>query len=147
LILRQVSIMMRSASIPSDRSRTLLKNFVTSGSRNMEQVASFTAALIGTFTFRSNSGVLRMSAIAFLLVSGSSKLSGQSEPLQPTLPLRTSAARTARMPSVRFGRPCCTSGAEAAVRQQAAAGPREPSRQEARDSMLAAFKLVACWGL
>merc|ERR1719391_1468947 len=90
LILLQVFSMISSANCPLEPTTTTLKNLVMRASRNIEQLASFTAALIGTFTFRSNSGVPRISAIAFLLFSGSSNLSGQSEPLQPTFPRMTS---------------------------------------------------------
>ena len=50
LILLHVFSMISSASCPLDPSTTMLKNLVTRASRNMEQLASFNAALIGTFT-------------------------------------------------------------------------------------------------
>ena len=50
LILLQVFNIISSASCPLEPSTTTLKNLVTKGSRNIEQLASLSAALIGTFT-------------------------------------------------------------------------------------------------
>ena len=50
LILLQVFNIISSASCPLEPSTTTLKNLVTKGSLNIEQLASLTAALIGTFT-------------------------------------------------------------------------------------------------
>ena len=81
LIRLHVSNIIFSPTWPLLLSCTWLMNLVKRGSLNMEQDAVFNAAFIGTLTFRSYSGDLRMELISFFEVKGSSNFEGHIKDL------------------------------------------------------------------